>query len=311
MCYSWYNTQYIVYLGGIFLKALVVKKNANQFITLHDGKTYACVSRGKHKETGIFVGDNVKVKIYETENVIEEIFERKNCLVRPPVANLDQMLIVISPVPKPDFLLIDKLILLCFMQNIIPILCVNKTDISSIEFLQDIKSQYSQAVQIIELSAKTKENLHLLQPILKNKISAFAGQSAVGKSMLTNALLGENKTQVGELSKKIDRGKNTTRHTEIFEIEKESYLVDTAGFSFLDEQLIFEEEPNTLWRFYPEMIAHAANCKFLGCTHTKEGAEICGVAAAAKTNQISLQRFLRYQQLYAIMKENWRRRYGK
>lgn len=292
------------------MNGIIIKKQANQFLASSEGNVFLCISRGKHKVSGLYVGDMVTLTKEGDNIIIEQLLKRKNLLVRPPVANIDQMLIVIAPLPKPDFILVDKLLLLCALNAITPVLCVNKSDLFEQGFLLDVQRQYQGVVNIVSFSAKTQNNLPKLKELLKGKVSAFAGQSAVGKSHITNALLGEQITQVGELSKKIERGKNTTRHTELFEVEPNTFLVDTAGFSLLDEELMLLD-PSELWRYYPEMVSLAHRCKFLGCTHTKEGDDICAVASAAKQGIIAPERLQRYRVLFETMKDKWRNRHGK
>ncbi|MFA6859852.1 MAG: ribosome small subunit-dependent GTPase A [Clostridia bacterium] len=292
------------------MKGLVIKKNANIFTVLFEEKKYDCIPRGKNKASGVFVGDYIEFSCENNQFFIEKVYSRKNCLVRPPVANIDQMLIVLSCTPKPDLVLIDKLILMCFLNGIEPVLCVNKIDISNDNFVSEIKNQYTSVLKIVFLSAKTKENIFLIKELLKGKISAFAGQSAVGKSALTNAILNKECTLVGELSKKIERGKNTTRLTELYEIEPNSFLIDTAGFTFLDEDLLLIE-PEELWKFYPEFIDSSKNCKFGKCTHTNEDISVCGVKKATTEGIISTERYNRYKDLFLIIQKRWKSNYGK
>ena len=138
------------------MEGIVIKKIANNFTVDLCDQIVSCVPRGKLKSGGVFVGDRVIISKENEVCSIEAIKERKNCLVRPPVANIDQMLIVVAVIPKPDFMLIDKLILLCSIKKIEPILCINKNDISSEEFISEIKRQYHNVLRIVDVSAKTK-----------------------------------------------------------------------------------------------------------------------------------------------------------
>lgn len=276
----------------------VVKKNANQFLI--DGKWM--VARGKMKDAGIFVGDDVEYSI--TENVIESVCVRKNILVRPPISNIDGMMIVIAPVPKPDFMLVDKLLIFCKKNDIIPIICVNKCDILDEMLKTEIVKTYSGVAKIIFTSANKQDVAQL-----KNEIKGvwtFAGQSAVGKSSLINALHGKQLEQVGDLAKKVDRGKQTTRLVSLYNLGGENYIADTAGFSKLDEGLL-EIDERKLASFYPDFAPYVGDCEYYSCTHTKEAK--CGIKSATRVGKISQLRHENYVKIFDAIKE--RRKYEK
>lgn len=276
----------------------VVKKNANQFLV--DDKWL--VARGKMKGEGIFVGDNVEYN--ESENVIESVCERKNILVRPPIANIDGMMIIIAPVPKPDFMLVDKLLIFCEKNDIIPIICVNKSDILDKTLKTEIAKTYSGVAKIIFTSANKQDVAQL-----KNEIKGvwtFAGQSAVGKSSLINALHGKQLEQVGDLAKKVERGKQTTRLVSLYNLGDENFIADTAGFSKLDEGLLDLDE-RRLASFYPDFERYLKDCEYYSCTHTKEAK--CGIKSAVKAGKISQLRYENYVRIFDAIKE--RRKYEK
>lgn len=194
-------------------KGRVVKAVASSFSVLTaDNNIIKCHVRKKVKNViDIFVGDYVFVD----KNVIEKVEDRKNCLIRPYVSNIDVLIIVVAKVPEPDWLLVEKLLLNCHEEDIKPIICINKCDLLSKEELSKFIEPYKNDVDMLTISAKTGEGLEELKGYFEGKTLAFAGQSAVGKSSIINALSGEN-LEVGELSAKINRGKNTTRRVEIF-----------------------------------------------------------------------------------------------
>lgn len=274
----------------------VVKKNANQFLV--NGRW--CVARGNLKDQGIFVGDDVVCD--DRDNVIEKVCERKNILVRPPIANIDKMIIVIAPVPKPDFLLIDKLLIFCEKNEIIPVICVNKCDILDETLKNQIISVYSKIAKIIMTSAKNDDCKELASQI--KGVCAFAGQSAVGKSSLINTLHGQEVEQVGDLAKKVERGKQTTRMVSLYQLGEGDYIADTAGFSKLDEGLLDIDE-RKLANFYPDFVPYLDDCEYYSCTHTKE--KKCGIASAAKRGDIPLVRYENYLKLYDAIKERRRK----
>lgn len=276
----------------------VVKKNADQFLV--DGKWL--VARGKMKDSGIFVGDNVEYSV--SENVIESVCERKNVLVRPPIANIDGMLIVIAPVPKPDFLLVDKMLIFCEKNEIEPVICVNKCDILDEKLKKQILDVYSKVAKIIFVSATNGDVEQLKKEI--DGVWTFAGQSAVGKSSLINELLGQQLEQVGNLAKKVERGKQTTRLVSLYKLSVNNYIADTAGFSKLDEGLL-EIDERKLSSFYPDFLPFINKCEYYSCTHTKE--TNCGIKVAVSEGNISQTRHENYLKLFDSIKN--RRKYEK
>ena len=196
------------------MKGLIIKKNAGLFDVDTGAAVIKLKASGNVKKQGVYVGDYV-----EFEEVITKIDERKNFLIRPPLSNLDKLFIVLAPIPKPDFVLIDKLIIYAKVKGIEPLLVINKTDIIDESVLDEIKNIYTSVLKVILVSAEQKEVQDLKKEI--KGICAFAGQSAVGKSSLINALLGNANAEVGELSKKVERGKQTTRMTSLYKCGKD------------------------------------------------------------------------------------------
>ena len=283
------------------MKCRVYKNLSDKFFVVSEtGEKIECVSRGKLKRYDkVVVGDIVEVE----DNVIVDVMDRKNVLVRPPIANLDQLLIVVSSVPKTDFLLVDKLIVKCFANNIEPVIVVSKADILSDDFIRDVKDEYSGVVnKIVVTSSVNGQGQGELESIMKGKLSAFAGQSAVGKSKLTNLLGGD--AIVGELSK-IERGKNTTRHTEIFLIG-DIMLADTPGFSKLD---INEIKYTKLYEYYPEFKPYNEHCKYPACCHVYEKNDDCALKKALNSCKINKNRYNRYITLFEELKKYWEKMY--
>lgn len=279
------------------MKGLVIKKQASGFDVKNAQNTlFVCTAQKKLKEHGIFVGDNVEFD-EKTKNIVK-VLPRKNKLVRPPVANLDKLVILITHTPAPDFLLLDKMLLFCEVNNIKPIICHSKSDLdtSNLKYLQNT---YGKFYDVVELSSITRVGVEKLITLVKKSICAVAGQSGVGKSALLNAITGKNVATEGELSTKILRGKQTTRHSELFEISKNTYLADTAGFSSLDEAYL-PILPEDLAKYYPDFVALLPNCKFSTCTHLHE--PNCAVKDAVDNKKIDSGRYARYQLIYEALK---------
>ena len=299
VCMKIHNTQYIDF--KIMKKGLVIKKIANKFTVKSEDCIFICSSKGTLKNFGIFVGDNVEFD--ENTMQITKVSERKNVLIRPPLANLEQMIIVFAPVPKPDYLLIDKLILFCFINGIEPVVCLNKSDICSDEFINESKRAYENIVPLLIVSAKNGD-IENLKNRLSGKLSAFAGQSAVGKSNLSKILFPDEGIKIGELSK-IERGKNTTRHCEIFEAFG-GYFADTPGFTALSETLL-GISASELSSYYPDFLKFIPQCKFRSCSHITENN--CAIKVAVDKGKIDKLRYERYKVIYENLKKE--KRYGK
>lgn len=271
---------------------LVISKNANLFEVESSGQIYSLKPSGKTKAGGIFVGDQV-----EFNEVITSVKKRKNILIRPPVANIDKMLIVIAPSPKPDFALVDKLIVYCHLNDITPIIIVNKNDLCNDDFVKNVKNAYEKHYKVIFTSAKNS-NLEEIEKEIDG-ICVLAGQSAVGKSSMINAIFKkENLAETGSLSARVERGKQTTRLVRLYKVQN-GYIADTAGFSLLDLSFVGNIEPNELASYYPDFLEGRAKCKYRSCTH--EGGE-CGVIADVKNENISKMRYENYLKILEELK---------
>lgn len=251
------------------------------------------------------VGDRVRFTPGEGEDNgwLEEILPRKTMLKRPSVANVDMLMLVVASVPQPDMLLIDKLILRAQQGNMIPAICVNKTDLGA-ELAQRIQEEYiGTQLRVYSASALTGEGIDALRDAMRGKVTCLAGQSAVGKSSLLNALFGLE-LETGGLSRKTDRGRHTTRRCEMMTIDG-MMVLDTPGFSLLE----FDEpiDPQDFAQLYPEYNALSGACRFQPCLHDREPG--CAVHAAVDRGEMSAVRWERYRQLLGEVKDIWKGRY--
>lgn len=277
----------------------VIKAIASKFFVDTSSGVKVCFARKKLKADGnIFVGDFVTVSRDRDSFVIEEIKPRQNKLIRPYVSNVDVCFIVIAAEPAPDWLLVDKIIVNCHEQGIKPVLAVNKCDMSGLD-----TCEYKEVLDIVYCSAITCAGIDKIIEYSLGKTVCFAGQSAVGKSSLINAVLGSDLLEVGELAKKIKRGKNTTRRTEILSLGEGTYLVDTCGFSMLETVDI---QPEDLRLYFDEFEAFRSQCRFSSCTHLEE--PDCAVKPRVGL-EIGVGRYQRYKQLYEELKARRENKY--
>lgn len=276
-------------------------------VRAQEGEEYTLRARGIFRKRRItpLVGDRVEFTPGqgEEDGWIEEILPRTNESLRPPVANVDILLLVIAPLPEPDLLLIDRLIVRAFSGGMQPVLVVNKADMDA-QLPGCIAEQYAHtALQVYGVSAATGEGLDALREAMRGHTVCFAGQSAVGKSSLINALFGLQ-LETGGISRKTERGKHTTRHAQLHFIE-DIRLMDTPGFSLLT--LDGTMEPEALRDEYPEYVAYAPQCRFQPCLHDKEPG--CAVRTLVEAGALSKERYARYIALLGEVRETWRTRY--
>lgn len=286
------------------LDGKVVKIVSNRYtVRGDDGKEYRAYARGKLRLQGdIYVGDNVKLVFERGDAIIDMVKPRFNQLVRPFVANVDSALIVVAKEPEPDMLLIDKIIINCHLEGIKPVLLYNKADLATQEEIEQLFAPYKDQIDCIVLSATEKRGLDQLAEYIEGKVVCFAGQSAVGKTSLLNAILDLNLKTDG-LSAKIKRGKNTTRHVEIYQAFGGD-IMDTCGFSMLS---IVSINPEELIYYYPDFIKYQDDCRFKSCTHREE--PDCAVKKAVENGEISKERYQRYLDIYQEIDEHKRRLY--
>lgn len=263
-----------------------------------------CRARGLFRNQNIkpLVGDSVIIRLTEENNrcgYIEEILQRKNEMKRPPVSNIDQIIIVFAiKNPEPSFLLLDKLLIASEINNLSPIICFNKVDLVSEDTVNLYKKIYKNTdYKMIFTSKYDKSTLENFKDILKDKITLFAGPSGVGKSSLMNAIDSDFELKTGEISEKLKRGKHTTRHAEIYKLSFGGFVVDTPGFSSFD---INEIEYYDLAKYYPDIEKYSDNCKFSNCMHNKEPE--CQVKEAVNSCEISEVRYNNYIKLLEEIK---------
>lgn len=288
--------------------ARILKNISGKYVVVTpNGQQYICIARKKiaYANQKLMVGDFVEV---DTQNQsIEKLLPRQNMLVRPPVANISQVLIFVASQPEPDYFLLDKILYIANMQNITPVLVVNKTDISQ-NVWQEIQKQYALVVpKMYAISAQNNQIPQELLQSLQGKLTALAGQSGVGKSTFLNALFGKQVAKTQAISQKIERGVNTTRHAEIYQTPY-GEIVDTAGFSLLELKQV---DPQHFTQYaYQEFAPYAKQCKFAQCNHVNTSEAQCGVKQALEQGLINPQRYARYVQTLETITKEWKNRYG-
>lgn len=272
-----------------------------------DGGTHVLRARGIFRRRHItpMVGDRVRFTPGQGEEHgwVEEILPRESQLVRPPVANVRYLVIVLAPAPAPDYLLIDTLIAMALRQGIRPALVVNKCDLDGGTY-EAVRSDYAGlGAPLLAVSALSGQGMDGLRSLLASGVCCLAGQSGVGKSTLLCAATGL-RLQTGEISQKIHRGRHTTRHAELL-FSGEYRVLDTPGFSLLE--LWDGLEPIRLKEYYPEFAPYEGQCRFSPCYHLSEPG--CAVLKAARAGEISQARLERYHLLLKKAQEAWRNRY--
>lgn len=251
-----------------------------------------CKARGKfrHKDMKPMVGDNVIINVSNGKGVIEDILERSSELIRPTVANVTQAFVVFA-IKNPDinFDLLNRFLILCEHNNIKSIVCLNKEDLATNEEKEEVKKKINDiGYDVLFINAKKAIGIELLKERLELEVTVLCGPSGAGKSTLINTLIDRSYMETGAVSDKIGRGKHTTRHSELIEIEN-GYLVDSPGFSNIDISFIDKDE---LRYCFPEFEEYNHNCKFRGCLHNKEPQ--CAVKAAIEEGKINEYRYSFY-----------------
>ena len=278
------------------------------YIYAEDHEIYECKAKGIFRKDNQkpLVGDNVEIEvldIQEKEGSVTAILPRRNSLIRPAVANVDQAFVIFAMEnPKPNFMLLDRFLIMMEKQDIPAVVCFNKKDLadsSELEFLYETYTGFG--YQVILSSTFQGDGLDEIRQVLKGKTTVVAGPSGVGKSSITNALQENVKMETGEISKKLKRGKHTTRHSQVIPVGEDTYLMDTPGFSSL---YLTDMEEQELKDYFPEFRKYEGQCRFQGCRHIHEPG--CAVKEALENHKISSLRYEDYLGLYEELKEKRR-----
>lgn len=278
------------------------------YVNVVESGVYECKAKGVFRKEKIkpLVGDNVRIEILDEENKtgnIVEIFPRKNELIRPAVANIDQALVVFAVTkPTPHFNLLDRFLVMMERKEIPVVLCFNKKDIATSPEIAELEAIYEKCgYPIVFTSALEQENIEEIRRLLLKKTTAIAGPSGVGKSSLINLLQNQVQMETGTISRKIERGKHTTRHSELIAVDADSYIMDTPGFSSL---YVNDFEKEELKYYFREFASYEGQCRFQGCDHVHEPG--CAVKEALEEGKIHPVRYKNYLEVYTELKEKKR-----
>ena len=285
-----------------------IQKALSGFYYVDTGtEVLTCRARGKFRKDGVspLVGDRVEVReLGNGEGFVEAILPRKNAFTRPAVANIDQLVVIASgAIPKTDPFLIDRVAAIAALKGCEVIILLNKCDLDSADSLYQIYR--AAGFQTLRVSAQTGEGLEELIPLISGKLSAFTGNSGVGKSSILNALDPEFHLQVGEVSDALGRGRHTTRHVELFRLSCGAEIVDSPGFSSFETEELNLELKHRLPETFREFAPYLGQCRFVGCSHTKEKG--CAVLEALRAGKIQPSRHASYVRLFEELKplQDW------
>jgi len=292
------------------MRGKIIKGIAGFYYVFVPGKgIYECKAKGIFRKDNIkpLVGDNVDIDVLDENDMegnITAIEERENELIRPTVANIHQALVIFAVnKPAPNYNLLDRFLVSMEMQDVPSVICFNKKDIASDEEMEFLRRAYGRSgYRLIFTSAKTGEGMDELMDVLSGKTSAVAGPSGVGKSSIINFLSPEAGAETGEVSRKIARGRHTTRHSEIITVNDNTFIMDTPGFSSLYVDI---EEKEDLKEYFPEFLPLSDKCRFNGCVHINE--PDCAVKEALEAGEISELRYKSYTEIFEEIKN--KRRY--
>ncbi len=273
----------------------IIKGYSGFYYVARENKIYECSLRGKNRKskTDFLPGDIVEFEaINEEKGVIERVLERKNQLIRPAIANVEQIIIVTSAKdPQPDLMFVDRMSVIAMYNKLEPIICFSKGDLLNEKEKQSLWEIYKPSgFTVIFTSVVSGEGIDVLKDLLHGKISVFAGNSGVGKSSLVNRVTERDFSQIGEISAKLKRGKHTTRHVELFALDETSFIADTPGFSALSLPEGIKREQ--LGRFFPDFMEYMEKCRFNTCLHNSE--PDCAVKEAVQGGNIAKSRYENY-----------------
>lgn len=293
------------------MQGKIIKGIAGFYYVQTKNGVYECKAKGSFRNRKLkpFVGDHVEIAVLDEETKkgnMEEILERKNFLIRPAVANVDQTLLIFAAAkPDPNLNLLDRFLVMMEQKDIPVILVFNKKDAAKEEELGKLVETYQKCgYQVLTVSALNQEGISEIQELLRGKTTTVAGPSGVGKSSIINLLQPDVCMETGAISEKIERGKHTTRHSELIPIAEDTYIFDTPGFSSIYLADMRKEE---LKSYFPEFSPYEEECRFLGCVHVNE--PVCGVKEALTEGKISQSRYDNYKLFYEELKENEKRKY--
>lgn len=286
------------------MKATIIQNISNSYKVIDENEQiHICTARGKLKNAEILpvVGDVVQIE----NDVIQNIEERINYIKRPKIANITQIVFVVSMKhPKPDILLLDKQLAFAEKLNVKGIIAFNKCDLEDSKKLKEIYKTVG--YETVELQAKNKIGIEELKKYLRKNVTVFSGNSGVGKSTIINSLFDKNITEEGLISQKNKKGKNTTTAVTLYELEKNTFIADTPGFSTFD---ITEIEYKDLDKEFIDIAQYIQECKYVGCSHIYENVKECGVKEALEKEKIIQSRYNNYTKIYEELKEKYKRRY--
>lgn len=296
------------------MEAKVVQILPQKYICIAENdRRIECVKNGNMKKNRIHVGDNVKIIISSNTNVITQICDRKNYMIRPLVSNIDIMILCVSVgSPKPDYILLDKQIVLCLYKNIKPVICITKVDlVGSEEVIKYIESVYGKYYDIIKVTTSESELSKRIFKVIKGKTSAFSGNSGVGKSSIINLLnksynMGDcdDLIEVGEIGVKSKKGKHTTKEVRLFDFKNNTFVLDTPGFSSYE---VFDVEHKELKQYFRQFDEYV--CSFADCRHTNEKEDVCAVKSAVAHGEIDKGLYERYLYIYAELLKRYNTKY--
>lgn len=287
------------------MKGRIIKGIAG-FYYIHTGEQglYECKAKGvfRNKKIKPLVGDKVEIDVINEEKKIGNIVsveKRENCLIRPAVANVDQAVVIFAAArPTPNLNLLDRFLVTMEQYGVETVICFNKCDLVSEEEKKKLQNIYEESYRVIFTSAKEGIGMDEMRGLLERKTTVLAGPSGVGKSTTINLLIPDANMETGQISEKIERGKHTTRHSQLFRLKEDTYLMDTPGFTSL---YVTDLEKEELHFYFPEFSAYEGTCRFQGCVHVHE--PDCMVQKAVEDGIISRSRYENYLMFYEELKE--------
>ena len=286
------------------MKGLIIKGVGGFYYVKTEQGVYETRGRGIFRKAGIspVVGDHVEISELEEEGkgVLEKIYPRRNSFRRPPISNVDRIIIEMAARdPEPNFSTIDKLLIIAEKMNVEAAICINKADLVTEEELNELANRYEKACQVFRVSLKNKEGLEQVEDFIRDHTAALEGASGVGKSSMVNFLLRGEAAEIGHVSRKNKRGRQTTRHVEMFELASGGWIFDTPGFSSFDME--GELLSSELDKYYPEFRDYIGQCRFDNCRHLSEPG--CAVKAAVEAGEINSGRYKTYTEIFEEIKQ--------